>query len=293
LKIREGVLLSLEAAEQLTDKSRLEDYLNFVIVGGGPTGVELAGAIAEIVKKNYIKDFRNINEKMTKVYLVEALPRLLMAFPEKLSAKALDELKYLEVEVLLNTRVTGIDENGVYLGKDFIKTKNIIWAAGNKASPLLETLDIELDRSGRGIVNTDLSIKGYPNIFIIGDAAACVDEKGKYLPELAPVAMQQGRYVAKIILKDINNKVRKRFKYRDTGTLATIRKGRSVAVIKGLKLSGLIAWLTWSFVHIMYLINFRNRIKVMAEWIWYFITNRPGIRLIVKKSNKDLKSWLA
>jgi NADH dehydrogenase len=293
LKIREGVLLSLEAAEQLTDKSRLEDYLNFVIVGGGPTGVELAGAIAEIVNKSYIKDFRNINEEMTKVYLVEALPRLLMAFPEKLSAKALDELKYLEVEVLLNRRVTGIDENGVYLGKDFIKTKNIIWAAGNKASPLLETLDIELDRSGRGIVNPDLSIKDYPDIFIIGDAAACLDEEGKYLPELAPVAMQQGRYVAGIISKDINSIVRKRFKYRDKGALATIRKGRSVAVIRGLKLSGVIAWLTWSFVHIMYLINFRNRIRVMAEWIWYFITNRPGIRLIIKKSNKDLKSWLA
>jgi len=293
LKIREGVLLSLEAAEQLTDKSRLEDYLNFVIVGGGPTGVELAGAIAEIVNKNYIKDFRNINEEMTKVYLVEALPRLLVAFPEKLSTKALDELKYLEVEVLLNRRVTGMDENGVHLGKDFIKTKNIIWAAGNKASPLLETLDIELDGSGRGIVNPDLSIKDDPDIFIIGDAAACVDEKGKYLPELAPVAMQQGRYVAGIISKDIKSIARTRFKYRDKGALATIRKGRSVAVIKGIKLSGLIAWLTWSFVHIMYLINFRNRIRVMAEWVWYFITNRPGIRLIIKKSNKDLKSWLA
>ncbi|MGB5850543.1 MAG: NAD(P)/FAD-dependent oxidoreductase [Ignavibacteriaceae bacterium] len=293
LKIREGVLLSLEAAERLTDKSRLEEYLNFVIVGGGPTGVELAGAIAEIVNKNYIKDFRNINREMTKVYLVEAMPRLLLAFPEKLSTKAHDELKYLEVEVLLNRRVTGIDENGVHLGKDFIKTKNIIWAAGNKASPLLETLGIELDGSGRGIVNPDLSIKDDPDIFIIGDAAACGDEKGKYLPELAPVAMQQGRYVAGIISKEINSIARKRFKYRDKGALATIRKGKSVAVIKGLKLSGLIAWLTWSFVHIMYLINFRNRIRVMAEWVWYFITNRPGIRLIIKKSNKDLKSWIA
>jgi NADH dehydrogenase len=293
LKIREGILLSLEAAERLTDKSRFEEYLNFVIVGGGPTGVELAGAIAEIVNKNYIKDFRNINAKMTKVYLVEALPRLLQAFPETLSAKAFDELKYLEVEVLLNRRVTGITENGVHLGEAFIKTKNIIWAAGIKVSSLLETLGIELDESGRGIVNPDLSIKDDPDIFIIGDAAACVDEKGKYLPELAPVAMQQGRYVAGIISKDINSKVRKRFKYRDKGALATIRKGRSVAVIKGLKLSGLIAWLAWSLVHIMYLINFRNRIRVMAEWVWCFLTNRPGIRLIVKKSNKDLNSWLA
>ncbi len=293
LKIRESILLSLEAAERLTDKSRIEEYLNFVIVGGGPTGVELAGAIAEIVNKNYIKDFRNINEKMTKVFLVEALPRLLQAFPENLSAKALDELKYLEVEVLLNRRVTGIDKNGVHLGDDFIKTKNIIWAAGNKASPLLETLGIELDRSGRGFVNPDLSIKDDPDIFIIGDAAVCKDEKGKSLPELAPVAMQQGRYVAGIILKGINSISGRRFKYRDKGALATIRKGKSVAVIKGLKLSGLIAWLTWSFVHIMYLINFRNRIRVMTEWAWYFITNRPGIRLIVKKSNNYLNSVLA
>ena len=138
-----------------------------------------------------------------------------------------------------------------------------------------------------------MSIKDDPDIFIIGDAAACVDKKGNYLPELAPVAMQQGRYVAGIISKDIKSIARTRFKYRDKGALATIRKGRSVAVIKGIKLSGLIAWLTWSFVHIMYLINFRNRIRVMAEWVWYFITNRPGIRLIIKKSNKDLKSWLA
>jgi len=293
LKIREGILLSLEAAERLTDKSRLEEYLNFVIVGGGPTGVELAGAIAEIVNKNYIKDFRNINEKMTKVYLVESLPRLLQAFPENLSAKALEELKYLEVEVLLNQRVTGIDKSGVHLGDDFIKTKNIIWAAGNRASPLLETLGIELDRSGRGFVNPDLSIKDDPDIFIIGDAAVFKDEKGKFLPELAPVAMQQGRYVAGIISKGNNSIARRRFKYRDKGALATIRKGKSVAVIKGLKLSGLIAWLTWSFVHIMYLINFRNKIRVMTEWAWYFITNRPGIRLIVKKSNKDLDSWFA
>jgi len=293
LKIREGILLSLEAAERLADKSRIEEYLNFVIVGGGPTGVELAGAIAEIVNKNYIKDFRNINEKMTKVYLVESLPRLLQTFPENLSAKALEELKYLEVEVLLNRRVTGIDKYGVHLGDDFIKTKNIIWAAGNKASPLLETLGIELDRSGRGFVNPDLSIKDDPDIFIIGDAAVCKDEKGKFLPELAPVAMQQGRYVAGIISKGNNSIARRRFKYRDKGALATIRKGKSVAVIKGLNLSGLIAWLTWSFVHIMYLINFRNRIRVMTEWAWYFITNRPGIRLIVKKSNKDLNSGLA
>jgi NADH dehydrogenase len=293
LKIRENVLLSLEAAERLEDSALREKYLNFVVVGGGPTGVELAGAIAEIVNKNFIKDFNNINAKMTKVFLVEGLSRLLQAFPEKLSAKALKELKDLEVEIILNKRVTGIDENSVKLGDESISTKNVIWAAGNLASPLLKTLEIELDRSGRGIVNRDLSIKDHPDIFIIGDAAAFEVTNGEFLPELAPVAMQQGKYVAGIISKEICGEERGVFKYRDKGTLATIRKGKSVAVIKGLKLSGLIAWFTWSFVHIMYLINFRNRIRVMAEWMWYFITNRPGIRLIIKKSNKDLNLWIA
>jgi len=292
LKIRENVLLSLEAAERIDDPVLREKYLNFVIVGGGPTGVELAGAIAEIVNKNFINDFKNINAQMTKVYLIEAMSGLLQAFPQKLSARALDDLRDLKVEVLLNKRVTDINENGVQIGDEFINTKNIIWAAGNHASPLLKTLDIELDNSGRGLVNPDLSIKGNPDIFIVGDAAAFKDTKGKFLPELAPVAMQQGKYVAQIIYKGLYGNARKRFKYRDRGAMATIGKGKSVAVIKGLKLSGLIAWFTWSFIHIMYLINFRNRIRVMAEWIWYFITNRPGIRLIVKKSNKDLNSWL-
>lgn len=293
LKIRESVLLSLEAAERMEDSTPREKYLNFVIVGGGPTGVELAGAIAEIVNKNFIKDFRNINSKMTKVYLVEALPGLLQAIPEKLSAKAMRVLENLEVEVILNKRVTGIDENGVQLGDQFIKTKNVIWAAGNRASPLLKTLGIELDRAGRGIVNPDLSIEDDPDIYIIGDAAAFEVINGEFLPELAPVAMQQGKYVAGIVSKGIYGNARGRFKYNDKGTMATIAKGKSVAVIKGLNLSGLIAWFTWSFIHIMYLINFRNRIRVMAEWIWYFVTNRPGIRLIVKRSNKDLNSWLA
>ena len=292
LKIRENVLLSLEAAERIDDPVLREKYLNFVIVGGGPTGVELAGAIAEIVNKNFINDFKNTNAQMTKVYLIEAMSGLLQAFPQKLSARALDDLRDLKVEVLLNKRVTDINENGVQIGDEFINTKNIIWAAGNHASPLLKTLDIELDNSGRGLVNPDLSIKGNPDIFIVGDAAAFKDTKEKFLPELAPVAMQQGKYVAQIIYKGLYGNARKRFKYRDRGAMATIGKGKSVAVIKGLKLSGLIAWFTWSFIHIMYLINFRNRIRVMAEWIWYFITNRPGIRLIVKKSNKDLNSWL-
>lgn len=293
LKIRENVLSSLEIAERMDNPEQRQKYLNFVIVGGGPTGVELAGAIAEIVNRNFIKDFKNINASMTKVYLIEAASRLLQVFPEKLSAKALKELEYLEVNVIFNKRVTGVDRNGIKLGEEKIDTKNIIWAAGNRASPLLETMDIELDKSGRAFVNSDLSTEDHPEIFIIGDAAAFKITESEYLPELAPVAMQQGKYVARVISKELFGSKRGRFKYRDKGALATIRNGRSIAVIKGLKLSGLIAWLTWSFVHIMYLINYRSRIRVMAEWIWYFITNRPGIRLIVKKSDKEPDQWLA
>jgi NADH dehydrogenase len=293
LKIRERILLSLETAERLDDSIEREQYLSFVIVGGGPTGVELAGAIAEIVNKNLTRDYKNINSKMTKVFLIESLPTLLNIFPDKLSKKASEDLKQLGVEVLVNKRVSDINEDGVWLGDELIKSKNIIWAAGNKASPLLSTLNVDLDRFGRVEVDDDLSLPGSQNIFIIGDAAAYKDEQGYLLPALAPVAIQQGKFVANMIANNLTGKERGRFKYHDKGTMATIGKARAVAVIKGLKLSGLFAWLTWCVVHIMYLISYRNRLRVMLEWAWHYVTNRPGIRLIVKESNKDTNSWLA
>ena len=292
LKIRENILLSLETAERSSDPSEREKYLNFVIVGGGPTGVELAGSIAEIVNKNLIRDYKNINRKMTKVFLIEASPVLLQSFPEKLSKRAIKDLNHLGVKVLVNKRVSEINEDGVWLGEELIKSQNIIWAAGNQASPLLSTLKIELDRSGRAEVANDLSLNSWHNIFIIGDAAAYRDEQGNFLPAIAPVAMQQGRFVANCISKDLRGEKRGKFIYRDRGTIATIGKARAVAVIKGFKLSGLFAWLTWCVVHIMYLISYRNRIRVMVEWAWYYVTNRPGIRLIVKESNKHFNSRL-
>jgi len=292
LKIRENILLSLETAERSSDPSEREKYLNFVIVGGGPTGVELAGSIAEIVNKNLIRDYKNINRKMTKVFLIEASPVLLQSFPEKLSKRAIKDLNHLGVKVLVNKRVSEINEDGVWLGEELIKSQNIIWAAGNQASPLLSTLKIELDRSGRAEVANDLSLNSWHNIFIIGDAAVYKDEQGNFLPAIAPVAMQQGRFVANCINKDLTGKKRGKFIYRDRGTIATIGKAKAVAVIKGFKLSGLFAWLTWCVVHIMYLISYRNRIRVMVEWAWYYVTNRPGIRLIVKESNKHLNSRL-
>ena len=285
LKIRENILLSLETAEKEEDPEKRQKYLNFVIIGGGPTGVELAGAISEIVNENLISDFRNINASMTKVYLVEALPTVLSSYPEKLSNRALEDLKDLEVEMILNERVTEINENGVRIGERFIESRNILWAAGNQASSLIKTLDTTADKMGRAIVNNDLSIKDYNKIFIIGDAAAVKNEKGDYLPAIAPVAIQQGRFVAKIITRDVNGKSRSKFKYKDRGTMATIGKAKAVAEIKGFKLTGLIAWLAWSLVHVLFLISFRNKIRVMSEWIWHYLTNRPGIRLIVKYTN--------
>jgi len=283
LKIRERILLSLEAAEKEKNPKNRQKYLNFVIIGGGPTGVELAAAIAEIVNKNLISDFRNIDASMTKVYLIEALSKILSAYPDILSQRALDDLNKLDVEVLLNQKVVDINENGVKIEENFIDTSNIFWAAGNEVSPLIKTLEIETDKSGRAIVNDDLTINTFENIFVIGDAAAVKSKNGLYLPGIAPVAMQQGRHVAKIIRKNITDPSRRKFNYKDRGMMATIGKAKAVALIKGLKFSGLLAWLLWSVVHVLFLISFRNRLRVMAEWFWYYITNRPGIRLIVKE----------
>ena len=288
LKIRERILLSLEAAEKENDPAKRQKYLNFVIIGGGPTGVELAGAISEIVNKNVLPDFRNIDANMTKVYLVEALPKILSTYPDKLSEHALQDLKDLQVEVSLGEKVTEINDKGVKVGDKFIESNNVLWAAGNEVSPLIKSLETETDRTGRAIVKDDLSLIENENIFVIGDAAAVKNEKGEYLPAIAPVAMQQGRYVAKVVSKNLNGKERKKFKYNDRGTMATIGKAKAVGVVKGFKLSGLLAWLAWSFIHILYLIGFRNRLRVMVEWIWYYITNRPGIRLIVKYTDDTL-----
>jgi NADH dehydrogenase len=270
------------------DPVKRQKYLNFVIIGGGPTGVELAGAISEIVNKNLISDFRNIDASMTKVYMIEALPNILSSYPEKLSMRAKEDLEKLQVEVILNEKVTEINDRGVNVGNRFIETKNILWAAGNQTLPLIKTLGTDTDKLGRAIVNDNLSIKSDANIFVIGDAASVKNEKGEYLPAIAPVAIQQGKFVAKIISEDLAGKQNKKFVYRDRGTMATIGKAKAVAVIKGFKLSGLVAWLAWSLVHVLFLISFRNKLRVMSEWIWHYITNRPGIRLIVKYTEDPL-----
>lgn len=284
LNIREKVLLSFEKAERCKDKDEEAKYITFVIVGGGPTGVEIAGAISEISKKTMLKDFRKIDPSKTKIILVEAQERILTSFDSDLSLKASDALSKLGVEVRLKTKVTDINENGVKLENEFIETTNIIWAAGNKIPTLIDCLDVGKDRSGRVIVNSDCSINGHHEVFVIGDAAQFLENE-KPLPGVAPVAIQQGKYVAKIISKEIPFEKRKPFKYFDKGNLATIGKAKAVMQIGKIKVSGFVAWVAWVFIHILYLIGFRNRYKVMTEWIWYYITNKQGVRLITKQTD--------
>jgi NADH dehydrogenase len=283
LKIRETIINSLELAEKENEYVRRKKHLSFVVIGGGPTGVELAGAIAEIAKKTMIRDYKNFHPDETKIFLIEASPQILGSYSKTLSQKAEKNLRAMGIDVLTNTVVEDINENGVKITNGFIESSNLIWAAGNVASPLLKSLEIDVDKVGRAIVESDCSVNGFSNIFVIGDAAIMKDERGLVLPGIAPVAIQQGKYVSEIIDRDIPKERRLAFKYHDKGSMATIGKAKAVVEIKKLKFSGLFAWLIWSFVHIFFLISFRNRFRVMAEWIWYYITNKQGTRLIVGK----------
>ncbi len=285
LSIREKILTSLEEAEITDDPEIRKRNLTFVVIGGGPTGVEMAGSIAEIAKQTMMKDFRNIKAEDTEVILVEAASAVLTAYSPPLSSDAREALEKLGVNVMLNTKVTDINEGAVTIGDKRIETPNIIWAAGNEASPLLKSLDAELDRAGRVVVEPDLTVKGSPNIFVIGDAAHAKDNEGSLLPGIAPVAMQQGKYAAKLILEIMRNGKRKPFEYFDKGMMATIGRAKAVAKIRRLEFSGFFAWFLWSFIHIFFLITFRNRVRVMAEWIWYYFTSRRGVRLITKKTS--------
>lgn len=283
LKIREKIINSLEIAEKENDQDSKDKNLTFVIVGGGPTGVELAGAIAEIAKKTIIKDYKNFKPDDAKIILIEAFPKLLNTFDQQSSDKAEKYLSLMGVKILKNNLVEDVSEEGVKTSNSFIKSSNVIWAAGNQASSLLKKLDTQLDRNGRIIVSADCSIPDNPEIFVIGDAAQVLENNGKVLPAIAPVAMQQGRFVAKLINSELRGKSRNNFKYIDKGTMATIGKAKAVAEIKGFKFYGFIAWIMWSLIHIFYLIGFKNRFRVMIEWIWYYITNKRDTRLIVGK----------
>jgi NADH:ubiquinone reductase (H+-translocating) len=288
LKIRERILLSFEKAERSDSISEAKKYLNFVIIGGGPTGVELSGAIAEIAYETMLKNFRRIDTKKTKIYLIEGSSHILPVYPDKLSDKARFYLERFGVKVITGKKVSNITSDGVYVEDQFIAASNVIWAAGNQASPLLKTLNIPLDRQGRAIVDADLSIPDHPEIFVLGDAACANDEKGQPLPALAPVAVQQGLYVANILLRSLPKKNRPKFRYFDKGTMATIGKTKAIGMFGKLQFYGFIAWLAWCFVHILYLIGFRNRLLVITQWLFSYYSSQRGARLINRSIEEEL-----
>jgi len=288
LKIRERILMSFEIAERSDSISEAEKYLNFVIVGGGPTGAEMAGAIAEVAYETMLKNFRRIDTSKTKIYLVESHPHILPAYPETLSRIAHKYLERFGVRIITNKRVTSITDEGAEVDGKIIPTKNIVWAAGNQASPVLQTLNTPLDNQGRVIVDEHLNIPDHSNIFVIGDAACAKDKKGEPLPGLAPVAVQQGQYVAHILKRQILKEERTPFRYIDKGTMATIGKTKAVGMFGKVQFHGFFAWLAWCFVHILYLIGFHNRLIVLTRWLFCYFSPHRGARLIKRSLDETL-----
>jgi NADH:ubiquinone reductase (H+-translocating) len=289
--IRRKILLAFEAAEVETDPAKRQALLTFVLIGAGPTGVEMAGAIAELAHKTLVSDFRQINPKTARIILVEAASRILLAFPEPLARKAELALTRLGVEVRTNSLVEAIDSQGVVITGKHLHAKTVIWTAGVAASHAGEWLGAEVDRTGRVKVLNDLSIPGHPNVFVIGDTAS-LNQKGKPLPGVAPVAMQEGRYVAHLVTQHVaGRKDVPPFRYHSHGTLATV--GRSFAVVASgpLHFTGFLAWVMWLVVHIFYLIGFRNRLLVIFQWAWEYVTRQRGARLITCEDAAEPSSW--
>jgi NADH dehydrogenase len=284
LEIRRRVLLAFELAERQAAAGETESPLNFVVVGGGPTGVELAGTLAEISHYALAHDFRSIDPARTHILLIEGGPRLLPTYAEDLSRSAEEQLRGLGVEVRTSAMVTQVEAGAVQLGATRLPATVVLWAAGVAASPLGKKLGAAVDRAGKVPVNPDLSLPAHPEVFVIGDLAAAKDEQGKLLPGVAPVAIQQGKFVAKLIREEVRLatrlKSRPQFHYWDKGSLATIGRAAAVAQFGKIHISGFIAWLSWLFVHILFLIGFRNRLLVFIQWAWSYVTYERGARLI-------------
>lgn len=284
LDIRDKILKAFEKAENETDKKKQKKYLNFVVIGGGPTGVEVAGSIAEIAFKDINKEYRNFNSNDSNVYLIEAGSNILPSYSSKLSNKASKYLKKMGVEIKINEKVEDIEDMLVTTDKGKIESDNIIWAAGNKASSLIELLDTEMDAEGRAIINQDCSIKKDDSIYVIGDAANFKGVNGEPLPGIAPVAIQQGKYVGFNTKNNISKENRKPFKYRDKGMMATIGGFKAIGVVGKFEISGFIAWLFWSLIHLVYLIGYKSKFVVAIEWIFAFFFNKRGTRLIYRNN---------
>lgn len=285
LDIRRRVLLAFERAERETDPVRRHAYLTFVVVGGGPTGVEMAGAVAEIRRYALKRDFRHIDPAEATVMLLEGGPRLLTSYPPSLSDEAKLELRKLGVEVRTETLVTDIRPGSVAAAGWIIPTQTVVWAAGNTASPILKSLGAPLDRAGRAIVEPDCTIPDHPEVFVLGDAAAFNHQASGPLPGICPVAIQMGQYAARTIEGDLAGRTRRAFSYWDRGQLAVIGRGQAVADIWKLHFSGLLAWFIWIFVHIFFLIGFRNRLLVLLQWAWSYFTYSRGARLITEETH--------
>jgi NADH dehydrogenase len=289
LEIRRRVLLAFELAERQANSEKKQVQLNFVVVGGGPTGVELAGTLAEIARRALTNEFRTIDPRKTRIVLLEGGPRILPAYPEDLSRSAEEQLRRLGVEVHTSAMVTNVTPGAVHMGETQLPAAGIIWAAGVAASPLGKKLGAPVDRAGRVAVNPDLSLPGHPEIFVIGDLATLKDENGKLLPGVAPVAMQEGKATAHNIAAELRGEPRKNFRYFNKGSLATIGRAAAVAEFGKIHISGFLAWLAWLFIHVFFLIGFRNRIIVLVQWAWSYFTYERGARLIT--GDTHLPGW--
>ena len=291
--IREKILVSLEKAESSTDPVERKRLLSFVMIGGGPTGVELAGAVAELVRLSLSREYRKIDEKEVRILLIEAQKSILSSFPEPLSNRALQDLRDLGVEVRLETKVVSIEKQRVVTDGEDIASDNIVWAAGVRPTPVAQWLGVKADRGGRVPVDGFLQAVGVNDVYVIGDASGTFDDKGMPLPALAPVAIQQGKYVGKRLNRIIDGRDDSReFRYWDKGSLATIGRSKAIALIGPFRLSGFAAWLTWLFVHLMYLVGFENRLLVFVQWAWYYFTFKRSIRLITERSKWESKANL-
>src|SRR6266446_8779135 len=289
LEIRRRVLLAFELAERRAAAGESAEPLNFVVVGGGPTGVELAGTLAEICRHALAHDFRAIDPSRSRIHLIEGGPHVLPAYPDDLSRSALEQLQRLGVDVQTSTMVTKIEPGAIYMGDTRMDAAVILWAAGVAASPLGKKLGAPVDRAGRVLVNPDLSLPNHPEVFVIGDLAALKDASGKMLPGVAPVAIQQGRFVAKLIARELRGEQRQNFHYWNKGSLATIGRAAAVADFGKIHISGFLAWLSWLFIHIFFLIGFRNRLIVLIQWAWSYLTYERGARLIT--GDTHLPGW--
>jgi NADH dehydrogenase len=282
-EIRRRVLDAFEEAEKETNAARQRALLTFAIVGGGPTGVELAGAIGEMSRFTLARDFRRIDPKLARIMLIEAAPRILPALAPELASRAVRDLESLGVQVWTSSPVTKIDARGLDVGAEHIEAYTVLWAAGVRSEDLSRRLGVTLGPGGRVPVGSDLSLASHSEVFVAGDQAAAKDEAGRDLPALAPVALQQGRFIARQIRRELRGEPRESFRYVDRGTLATIGRSRAVGEIRGWRVQGAFAWVVWLFVHIYFLVGFRNRALVVFQWAWSYFRFRRGARLIVGK----------